>query len=200
MRKRPNYEWSKIDSSMNRQLSFPNTVQSHSSFPMTSSFLPTVNVPGVLQSGSDEEDSLTSLFPQLTYKERLIGFACCYALGILISVSSFGSFGELLAGDPTRFAILYSLGNTTSLCSTLFLVGFKRQLANMTKDHRRVSAAVYVSCMIATPLVAYSVPDMTTIILLLVLVQWMAFTWYSLSYIPFGRSIVTNLGRRLLPT
>jgi hypothetical protein len=167
---------------------------------MSASFLPTVNLPVVSQSTSDDEDSLTSLFPELTYKERLIGFACCYSLGILISLSSFGSFAELLAGDPTRFAVLYSLGNTTSLCSTLFLVGFKRQLANMTKEHRRVSAAVYVSCMVATPVVAYTVPDMSFLILLLVLVQWMAFTWYSLSYIPFGRSIVTNLGRRLLPT
>jgi hypothetical protein len=167
---------------------------------MTSSILPTVNIAGVAQGASEDEDSLSSLFPEFTYKERLIGFGCCYALGILISLSSFGSFGELLAGDPTRFAILYSLGNATSLCSTLFLVGFKRQFENMAKEHRRLSAGIYVSCMIATPIVAYIALDLSFLILILVVVQWVSFTWYSLSYIPFGRTIVTNLGRRLLST
>ena len=167
---------------------------------MNSAILPTVSIPGMSQGATEDEDSLSSLFPELTYKERLIGFGCCYALGILISLSSFGSFGELLAGDPTRFAILYSMGNATSLCSTLFLVGFKHQCANMTKEHRRLSAGIYVTCMILTPIVAYTVPDMSLIILILVAVQWLSFTWYSLSYIPFGRTIVTNLGRRLLPS
>lgn len=165
---------------------------------MSNSILPTVSIPGFSQEQSVDEDSLSSLFPELTYKERLIGFACCYALGILISLSSFGSFGELLAGDPTRFAILYSLGNATSLCSTLFLVGFKRQFKNMAKEHRRLSAGIYVSCMVMTPIVAYTVPEMSFIVLILVVVQWVSFTWYSLSYIPFGRSIVASLGRRLL--
>ena len=167
---------------------------------MSGSLLPTVNIPGVTQGSSEDEDSLSSLFPELTYKERLIGFGCCYALGILISLSSFGSFGELLAGDPTRFAILYSLGNATSLCSTLFLVGFRRQFKNMAQEHRRLSAGLYVVCMLITPIIAYALPDMSLMILVLVVVQWVSFTWYSLSYIPFGRTIVTNLGRRLLPS
>jgi len=165
---------------------------------MSASFLPTVSIPGVTGVATPDEDSLSSLFPELSYKERLLGFACCYALGILISLSSFGSFAELLAGDPTRFAILYSLGNATSLCSTLFLVGFKRQCTNMTEEHRRISAALYLSCMVATPITAYAMPDVSWLIITLLIVQWASFTWYSLSYIPFGRRIVTRLGRRLL--
>ena len=146
----------------------------------------------------EEEDSLSSLFPQLSYKERLIGFACCYALGILISLSSFGSFADLLAGEPLRFAVLYSMGNMTSLCSTLFLVGLKRQIKNMTKEHRRVSAGTYLTCMVLTPVVAYTLPDMNLLIIVLVVVQWASLTWYSLSYIPFGRTMARGLANSLL--
>lgn len=161
--------------------------------------LPRINVtiPGISTQG-DSEDGSSSLFPDMTFKERLIGFGTCVIVGFLISFSSFGSFSELLVGRPVRFAILYSLGNLTSLCSTLFLVGVKQQFRNMTKSHRRVSAGIYVFCLIMTLLTAFFVPELKWLIVALVLTQWTAFFWYSLSYIPFGRRIATGLANRLL--
>jgi len=52
-------------------------------------------------------------------------------MGLIISMSSFGAFSDLVLGYPTRFAILYSLGNFKSLCSTMFLVGPRQQFKNM---------------------------------------------------------------------
>ena len=158
----------------------------------------TVNIPGISQRTPEEEDSLSSLFPELSFRERLIGFACCYALGFLISLSSFGSFSEFLAGEPLRFAILYSMGNLTSLCATLFFVGFKRQFKNMTNKKRRITAAVYLGCVLFTPITAYFFPDMRILLVGLVILQWASLTWYSLSYVPFGQRMARGLANHLL--
>ena len=160
------------------------------SLPLINASLPSVEVVN--------DDFVSSMCPQLSYSERLLGFLACLLFGMLISISSLGSFGELLMGHPLRFAILYSLGNLTSLFSTLFLVGFKRQIRNMTQEHRRISAMMYVSCCLLTICVAYFLPEMKWLMVLLVVLQWASLLWYTLSYIPFGRSMMTSLANRLL--
>jgi hypothetical protein len=154
------------------------------------------NIPGL--STVPEEDDWTSLFPQLSLKERLIGFGVCIFMGFMITLSSFGSFGELLAGRPLRFATLYSLGNVTSLGSTIFLVGPKQQWKNMTHKKRRVSAGIYTFCLVMTLVTVFTVPELKGLIIALVVVQWAALSWYSLSYIPYGRRMARGLASRLL--
>jgi hypothetical protein len=163
---------------------------------MDSYSLPRISI-NLPQTESDDE-SLASLFPSLSFKERMTGFLVCILLGLLISLSSFGSFSDLIAGYPARFAILYSFGNLTSLCATMFLVGPKQQYQNMTSHHRRISAAIYISCVILTPIIAFTLPEFAWLIILLVVTQWAALVWYSLSYIPFGRRMAAGLARRLL--
>ena len=51
---------------------------------------------------------------------------------------------------PTKFAILYTMGNVLSLGSTGFLVGFMNQLKNMFKGTRLVATCVYLGAMIMT--------------------------------------------------
>jgi hypothetical protein len=167
---------------------------------MTSAALPqiSVNLPSLSSESDEANEGIAALFPSLTLKERLVGFGVCVLLGFLISVSAFGSFSDLLLGYPARFAILYSLGNLTSLGSTMFLVGPKHQFRNMTHHSRRSSAGIYVACMILTPCVAYLLPDYSWLIILLVASQWVALGWYALSYIPFGRRMAAGLARRLL--
>ena len=160
--------------------------------------LPRISVPFTSPNPSDEDDGLLSIFPTLSLKERLVGFGTCLLLGFLISLSSFGAFSDLLLGYPARFAVLYSLGNLTSLCSTMFLVGPKQQFKNMSHHSRRTSAGIYVTCLISTPVVAYCSPDLTWLIVMLVVCQWSAILWYTLSYIPFGRRMATGLANRLL--
>lgn len=161
--------------------------------------LPTIsaNIPGMLAS-SQEEDDWRSIFPSLSIRERLAGFGLCIFLGFLITLSSLGSFSELVAGKPLRFATLYSLGNLTSMGSTLFLVGPKQQWKNMTHKKRRVSAAIYVFCLVMTLITVFTVPELKLLIMALVFVQWAALSWYSLSYIPYGRRMARGLASRLL--
>ena len=156
----------------------------------------TANIPGFQQ--PEEEDDLGALFPELSFKERLTGFGVCLLFGFLITLSSFGSFAQLLAGRPLRFAVLYSLGNITSLCSTLFLVGPKRQYQNMNHSSRRVSAGIYLSCLLLTLVTVFTVPELTGLVITLVVLQWGSLFWYSLSYIPYGRRMARGLANRLL--
>lgn len=160
----------------------------------------TANIPGISRLGlqPEDEDYLSTLCPDLSYSERIIGFGACMLMGALITLSSFGSFSELILGQPLRFAVLYSMGNLTSLCSTLFLVGPKRQYRNMTNPARRISAAIYITCLFGTLLTACISPELSWLIIALVAIQWGALLWYTLSYIPFGRRMARSLASRLL--
>ena len=156
-----------------------------------------VNIPGFM--GNEEADEgLLPMFPSLTFKERMYGFGACILMSLLISLSSFGAFTDLLLGYPLRFATLYSFGNLTSMCSTMFLVGPRQQLKNMSHHNRRVSAGIYVFCLLMTLLVAFPAPELKWLIVALVAVQWAALVWYTLSYIPFGRMLASGLASRLL--
>jgi hypothetical protein len=62
--------------------------------------------------GNDQNDSC---FPTLSLKERLIGFAVCFGLGLLIQFMSMGSMLGLLMGKASKFAFMYTLGNIISL-------------------------------------------------------------------------------------
>lgn len=60
-------------------------------------------------------ESNDSCFPSLSIKERLIGFAICFAVGSLLQVLSMGAFIGLIVGKTSKFAILYTFGNIVSL-------------------------------------------------------------------------------------
>ena len=156
-----------------------------------------VNIPG-LPRAEEPEEGLLAVCPSLSFKERLYGFAVCILLGFLISLSSFGAFSDLLLGYPLRFAVLYSFGNLTSLCSTMFLVGPQQQFKNMSHHNRRISAGVYVFCLVMTLVTSFLAPELKWLIVAFVAVQWVALVWYSLSYIPFGRRLASGLASRLL--
>ncbi|KAF4720878.1 hypothetical protein FOZ63_030156 [Perkinsus olseni] len=139
---------------------------------------------------SDHDDSL---FPSLTIKQRVIGWACCFTAGVLISIGSFGSFTLLLLGRPTRFALAYTIGNVLQLLSTMFLVGPVRQFKNMFKDNRAIAAAVYLLAMFSTLYTCIRSPHRRVLILIAVIVQFLAILWYALTYIPYGRQMATSV-------
>jgi len=56
-----------------------------------------------------------SCFPTLSLKERLMGFAVCFAVGSLLQVLSMGSFIGIIVGNTAKFAVLYTFGNIISL-------------------------------------------------------------------------------------
>ena len=126
--------------------------------------------------------------PKLSYTERIIGFSVCFVLGILIELLSFGSFIGLFTGHPARFAILFSIGNITSLAGTFFLVGPTRQLKNMTDKKRLITSLIYIISIIMTIISVY-VFDSWILVVVFISIQFGAYIWYVLSYIPFGRQL-----------
>ena len=108
----------------------------------------------------------------------------------LITCFSFKFFIELVEGYPVPFALNYSFGNLLSLLSMTFLCGPKRQFKNMFDDKRKFTSITYLSCLAATVICIF-IPMLgflkLLVLVLLVLAQFCACMWYSLSYIPFGR-------------
>ena len=137
-----------------------------------------------------------SMCPTLTVKQRIYGFVTCFCLGMLFSFLSIGGiFAAFLS--PIKFAILYSLGNITSLGSTLFLFGPASQCKRMFKRGRIIATCLYLISLAATLVFAFFVdsknPLHRLIILLLIVIQFCTLFWYTLSYIPFGRKIFKKI-------
>ena len=92
---------------------------------------------------------------------------------------------------PVTFGILYTIGNILSLMSTGFLVGPRRQCKNMFHRKRIVASLVFIGALIGTLAVAISTGSIMAT-LLMILIQFCALAWYTLSYIPYARDMVRN--------
>ena len=139
----------------------------------------------------------------LTKKQRLYGFGICFCLGYVISfMSTLTILGGGITKNAVKFGVLYSIGNVVSLSASGFLVGPCRQLKLMFKPIRRVAALVYVGLIFLILFIAIlasrneKAKGVGPLILLLTLIQCLAATWYSASYIPFGRKIIKRLLQR----
>jgi hypothetical protein len=72
---------------------------------------------------------------------------------------------------------------------------------NMFDDTRRQTSIVYLSCLGSTLLVIFlPLPSLMKLFLLLILMvtQFCASVWYSLSYIPYGRRTALRVVKRQL--
>lgn len=142
------------------------------------------------------EDNNDSVFPSLTIKERLIGFAICFALGMLFQFMAMGSIVGVLLGRTNKFVFLYTIGNVVSIFATFFLVGPVRQFKNMIDVHRRNASFVFCGSIIMTFLALY-VFHSKLLTMLFVLIQFGAYVWYILSYVPYGRECLMNVIQRI---
>ncbi|GAB9470577.1 Transmembrane protein [Globisporangium polare] len=140
-------------------------------------------------------ESLAKTCPSLSRSQRMIGFASCFCLGYLIS---FGSTFALIGGSANgaKFGITYSVGNIIALCGSGFLVGPTEQVKLMMKPVRRVAAIIYLAMIIVVLAVAIAAPNLGGLVLFLVFIQFVAAVWYSASYIPYGRKILTGICKK----
>ncbi|KAK8735190.1 hypothetical protein OTU49_005553 [Cherax quadricarinatus] len=120
----------------------------------------------------------------LSWNTRVKGFAICFALGFLFSI--LGSALLFLPGGFILFAVFYTLGNILALSSTCFLMGPVNQFKKMFAKTRIIATIVVFLSLIMT-LVAAFVLHKKALALLMVIIQFLAMTWYSLSYIPYAR-------------
>ena len=95
---------------------------------------------------------------------------------------------------PEKFIFIYSLGNLLSMSATIFLFGPKTLWRNMTNPTRRTVTIVFFTAMSVSIVTALTMTSSFGRLLTLVAVgvQMCAYWWYSLSYIPFGRKILTT--------
>eukprot|EP01122_Echinamoeba_exundans_P009823 TRINITY_DN3538_c0_g2_i1.p3 TRINITY_DN3538_c0_g2~~TRINITY_DN3538_c0_g2_i1.p3 ORF type:complete len:146 (-),score=20.15 TRINITY_DN3538_c0_g2_i1:76-513(-) len=134
-----------------------------------------------------------SVCPSLSWTQRLWGFVICFALGFVCSF--IGTF--FITINLALFAVLYTLGNVFSLASTGFLVGPIRQLKSMFDPTRMITTIVFLAAMALT-LTAALWWQNVGLVILFVIIQWLALIWYSLSYIPYARTLVTNCAKGLV--
>jgi len=127
-----------------------------------------------------------SCCPSLSWETRIKGFIACCVIGIFLSI-----FGVVWVffGNYVGFGLLYSLGTLVTLCGTGFLRGPQSQLKAMFKDTRIIATIVMLISIILTMVAAFAWKSGVLCILFCV-IQFLAFTWYSISYIPFARKAV----------
>ena len=147
--------------------------------------------------GNDNEND--SIFPSLSLKERLIGFAICFGLGMLFQFMSMGSIIGVLLGRPNKFAFLYTCGNIISIFGTSFLVGPVRQFKNMTNPYRRKASMIFLSAIVLTFISLYILHS-KILTVLFVIIQFGAYIYYIMSYIPYGQECLNSLARRFFGT
>ena len=150
--------------------------------------------------GTKEDDGLVRVCkccPPLTFKQRVVGAFVCLALGAFLSLGSLTSLAKLLLGNPIPFAFKYTLGNLLSLGATSFLVGPLRQCRDMMAPSRKLASLVYFFTLVGTLLCIF-VLHSGLLSLLFIVLQFVALTWYVLSYIPYGQTAAKSIVRRVL--
>jgi len=128
-------------------------------------------------------------FLGLSRTTRLYGFGACLGVGFVLSI--LGSV-LLFLGQLLSFAVLYIMGTIVSLIGTGFLIGFFKQLKLMFKPVRVIASIVFLAS-IGLVLVAAFVLGNDILCLIFVIIEYLAYTWYTLSYIPYARAAVTKM-------
>ncbi|KAL9715031.1 hypothetical protein Ac2012v2_001691 [Leucoagaricus gongylophorus] len=128
-------------------------------------------------------------FLGLSKTTRLYGFIACLAIGFLLSL--LGSI-VLFLGQLGSFAVLYVFGTVISLIGTGFIIGFFKQLKLMFKPVRVVASIIFLAS-IGLVFVAAFVLHSDILCLIFVIIEYLAYTWYTLSYIPYARSAVLKV-------
>lgn len=84
--------------------------------------------------------------------------------------------------------MFYTLGNITSIGSTMFLMGPLKQLKRMFEPTRLIATILVLLFFVLTLCSAFLWNK--GLALIFCILQSLALTWYSLSYIPYARDAV----------
>jgi len=135
-----------------------------------------------------EGDSAFS-FLGLTRMQRIYGFVGCEAIGFVLSI-----LGTVLLfiGATGSFAALYAIGTVISLVGTGFLIGFTKQIKMMFKPIRVVATIVFLASIVLIFVGAFVIGS-DILCIIFVVIEYLAYTWYCLSYIPYARSAVLRV-------
>ncbi|XP_033740580.1 vesicle transport protein SFT2B-like [Pecten maximus] len=138
----------------------------------------------------DEEEGIVTQISNsstLSWSTRIKGFIVCFVLGVSLSI--LGSCLLFLKDGLIIFAVLYTFGNILSLASTCFLMGPVNQFKKMFAKTRIIATLLVIVMFILTLVCAFALKN-TALTIVCCVLQFLALTWYSLSYIPFARDAV----------
>eukprot|EP01039_Chlorochromonas_danica_P008928 gene8928-9849_t len=146
--------------------------------------------------GFAEEPACAKYCPNLTFKQRIIGFACCSGLGWMLSLMGvIVLFGGTSSNNVNTFIALYVVGNVVALCGTGFLLGPRSQCRQMFHPTRRWTTCFYLSMLIIVFSVAVTKQNVG-LVLFLLFIEILAALWYTISFIPFARKMFIAFLRR----
>eukprot|EP00180_Rhodochaete_pulchella_P001796 Plantae.Rhodophyta-Rhodochaete_pulchella.ctg270.p1 GENE.Plantae.Rhodophyta-Rhodochaete_pulchella.ctg270~~Plantae.Rhodophyta-Rhodochaete_pulchella.ctg270.p1 ORF type:complete len:188 (-),score=21.28 Plantae.Rhodophyta-Rhodochaete_pulchella.ctg270:192-755(-) len=136
-------------------------------------------------------DEMDQMF-HMTQTQRMVAFLMCFATGALM-IAMAVSFVPIIAIKPMKFALSFTLGNLLALFSTMFLVGPKAQLQSMFHPVRSTAALAYIGAVLVTLHTAIYGGKLRYItVVVSVVIEMLALIWYSASYVPFGRSLISS--------
>lgn len=138
----------------------------------------------------DETDGLCSMSPM----HRVYAFGACLLTGLISMLLSLIVFAR-----PIKFALLFTFANLLAVGSTSFLLGPVQQLRMMFDPVRFYATAIYLGCVVIAFICALVIHSKILAIIAM-LCEICALIWYSLSYIPFARRMVSDLTIRLFDT
>ncbi|TRY90319.1 hypothetical protein DNTS_018620 [Danionella cerebrum] len=103
---------------------------------------------------------------------------------------SFGTRGTAFLFLPKAgiklFAVFYTFGNIAALSSTCFLMGPLKQLKRMFEPTRLIATISMLLFLVLT-LCAVFWWNKKGLAIIFCILQFLAMTWYSISFIPFAR-------------
>ena len=121
----------------------------------------------------------------MTYKTRVIGWLACSIFGSILSLII--SFVFVFSGfSSVAFALIYSLAQIINISGSCFLSTPSGHLKAMKKKHRIIPSVVYILLIIVTIIIALVTP-IKGLVLLCLVIQIIAYYWYTISFIPFGQ-------------
>ena len=126
-----------------------------------------------------------SCCPDLTYKQRAIGFGICSVLSFVLGIMTCIALGDLITGDSSTFIVMYSLSTATSIASSFFWKGPKAQWKDITDPKRLVCSIVFFIAFVMTWISIY-VFNSSILAIIFVAIQMSAGLYYCLTLIPGG--------------
>ncbi|XP_057437145.1 uncharacterized protein LOC130729399 isoform X2 [Lotus japonicus] len=138
----------------------------------------------------EDSGGLCSLSPT----QRIFGFAACLVAGLACMLLSLIVFAK-----PIKFALLFTFGHLLAVGSTAFLLGPAQQLQMMLDPVRVFATAIFLGCVVVALICALWIHS-KLLTIIAIIIEIGALIWYSLSYIPFARRMVSELMIRLCDT
>ncbi|XP_038880533.1 vesicle transport protein SFT2B [Benincasa hispida] len=138
----------------------------------------------------EDSEDLCSLTPV----QRLYAFGGCLTGGVVCMILSL-----LVFAKPLKFAVLFTFGNVLAVGSTAFLFGPGQQIRMMFDSVRIYATAIYLGCVVLGLICALWIHNKILTVIAMIS-EICALIWYSLSYIPFARRMVSELMIRFCDT